>query len=51
LNLGQGMRCEEVNSTFFSPSHRPEFTATRNVGGMTFNDAPAAKKMCEQSCK
>ena len=51
LNLGQGMRCEEVNSTFFSPSHRPEFTATRNVGRMTFNDAPAAKKMCEQSCK
>ena len=51
INMGQGMRCEEVNSTFFSPSHRPEFTATRNVGGMTFNDAPAAKKMCEQSCK
>ena len=50
MNMGQGMRCEEVNNTFWSHNSMPEFIATRNVNGHTFNDPAAAKKMCEQSC-
>jgi hypothetical protein len=50
MNMGQGMRCEEVNNTFWSHNGMPEFIETRNVNGHTFNDPAAAKKMCEQSC-
>lgn len=49
LNMGHGLECVGVTNS--SSQGPPEFTSTRQVGGLTFNDPGGAKKMCEESCK
>lgn len=49
MNMGHGLEC--VGVTNYTRQGRPEFTSTRKVGGLIFNDPGGAKKMCEESCK
>jgi len=49
LNMGHGLECVGVTNS--SRQGPPEFTSTRQVGGLIFNDPGGAKRMCEESCK
>ena len=47
--MGHGLECVGVTNS--SRQGPPEFTSTRQVAGLTFNDPGGAKKKCEESCK